>query len=123
MKKLILFIAFIIVSLTIKAQTDTTYTFVNDTIPAQIIVDTVLFESDWIIIDTITIDREFNQDYKLMPWFVRDSVNINTYKFALRHVQRGFKKVGTYEVQRGYRYRNVRYIRQPATIRKTIVYN
>lgn len=119
MKKILILLA-LIISIGSYAQ-DTTYIFVNDTIQPEIVLDTVLFESDFIIKDTITINREFNQDFELMPWFVRDSVNINQYKFALRHVQIGYKKHSTTQVIRMYRYRNVRYIRMPEKIEKKLI--
>jgi len=120
MRKILILLAIIFTGMVSNAQ-DTTITFIDETIPFHIEVDTVLLETDFIIIDTIDIGMEPVQDSKLMPWFVRDSVNINAQKFALRHVQRKFEKYETTKVVRSYRYRNVRYIRVPETIKKKIV--
>lgn len=121
MKKLLL-LSIILISLIGKAQ-DTTATFINDTIPYHVEIDTVLFESDIIIIDTIPLTREFYQDHKLLPWFIRKTVNINAQKYAVRYVQKGFKKYGTSNVIRFYRYRDVRYIRIPEKIKTKVEYN
>jgi len=122
MKKLIILSSLILFIFIGKAQ-DTTAVFINDTIPPRIIVDTVLFASEMIVIDTISIDKEFKRDLLLMPWFTRDSVYINEFKFALRHVQRGYKRYGTNNIIRFYRYRDIRYIKYPEQIKTKVIYN
>lgn len=123
MKKIILLTVILFISSVNFAQTDTTFTFTYDIIPYHIGVDTVIFESDMIVIDTMELTQEFYQDYKLMPWYMRDSIYINTQKFAKRYIQKGFKKYGTSHVIRFYRYRDVRYIKIPEKIKTKVIYN
>jgi len=124
MKKTILLIAILFISLVNFAQQDTTITFINDTIPSIIVVDSIIYSSDFIIIDTIDLQgKQFSQDVDLKPWFVRDSVYINVQKFAKRHVQRKYERYDGTKVIRSYRYEDIRYIRQPGTIKIKAVVN
>ena len=107
MKKLILLFTICLSAFALKAQYDTTITFIEVEAPIRIIVDTVIFETDFYTIGTVPYT--FEED-KLSRWMKYDSLNINAQKFAEKYVQFRYLKDGT--KQR--RVRIVRYKRIPA---------
>jgi hypothetical protein len=119
MKKIILLTAILFISLVNFAQ-DTTYTFINDTIPACFVLDSVE-QTPFIIRDTLTLGYELKKDYELKGWFIVDTNHINVNKYIVISRQKGFKKYGTNQVIRFYRTGRQLYVRQPQKIKIRVV--